>query len=289
MSPLPPHIAGTGRSGVTLIELLIALVMLTLVIGIGGATVQRTLTVEHRATAVAARQSSLSNALHTLRLHAESADPGLGDIAAAADTALELVSAIAVTSVCRVRGDTLVTTVDNAGTPWTATLPRNVVVGDLVRIWDDSAAQWTSREVIAVAAPSGACGDSTAPSMGRAGQRLRVSDSLPRARVGAVMRVAQRERWSLVRGGDGLWSLSLATWDAARGVSGVPQPLVSGLATPTSVAAAGFRVRAIDASGAALGAADLARTRSLLVDLRDATHSRFPTVIDSVRINVGGR
>jgi type II secretory pathway pseudopilin PulG len=276
-----------SRAGVTLIELLLSLVLLALVIAMAGATLKRILVVEFRATNAASQQTALADALRTLRLHTESASPADGDVIVAADTVLDIRSDFGVTSACRANGDTVVTALDNHAVPWASSLPRQITAGDLVRVWSDSLQAWRVREVKAVASASGACGDSTAAGTGRAGQRLILHDSVPNIVTGAVLRIAQRERWSLVRGGDGRWSLGLALWDAARGASGVPQPLVSGLAKPSSAGAGGMAVRAVDASGATLTAAELHRTRSIFVALRSETQPRVPQSADSVRINVG--
>ena len=114
-----------------------------------------------------------------------------------------------------------------------------------------------------------------------------LTDTTVNVRAGTLVRVLQRERWSLVRGGDGAWALSMATWDATRSAFNTPQPLITPLAPPAAAGGAGFVIRAIDARGALVADSALATTRSLIAVLRAPRHALYGTLADSVRINVG--
>jgi len=281
--------AGDTRRGVTLVELLVAIVLVTMLAAIGGVITQRMLTVHARTAATDSRHSALADALATLARHAASVQPGQGDLRVARDTSLEIVHDIGMTTVCRVHGDTLVVTSGPDTVPWSATLPRAITTDDAVRVWHDADARWLRRNVVAVAPASGACGDSslTWPSLGT--QQLVLDSSTGGMRPGVVVRVRQRERWSLVRGGDGNWSLSLATWDATRNRFAVPQPLLSPLTPPAAREGPGLAVRAVDAQGRVLADTALADTHALLVTLRFRPSVRLGANTDSVRINVAIR
>jgi hypothetical protein len=280
-----PHAA--PRSGLTLVELLVAMTTLLLVLAIGARVTRRVLESESRMSTTGARRHALADALLTLTRHAESIEPLQGDLLAARDTALELLHPVGMSVVCGVRGDTLTLSAERDSVAWSATLPRSVSAGDRVRVWSETTADWQQREVIAVSGASGACGDSLAPWPDRAAQRIRLNDSIAALRPGAIVRVLQPQRWSLVRSGTGDWSLSLASWEFARGALGTPQPVFAPLAPPAAPGGPGLRVRAIDAAGRVLDAASLSRARSLLIVLRSAIHPRFGAIADSVRINVG--
>lgn len=275
------------RNGLTLIEMMVAVMLLLVVVAIGAIAARRTLAIEARTSMRASRESGISDALRTLARHASNAEPARGDIRRARDTVLDIVHTLGITTVCRVSRDTVVIPSDADSLPWSTVLPRAVTADDEVRVWRDDTHDWAQRSVRSVTGASGACGDSVRTWPGRAAQRLVLSDTVSGAGPGAPMRVLQRERWSLVRGGDGAWALSMATWDAARGVFQVPQPLLAPLASPTAMGGAGFAIRAIDAGGATIVDSALIRTRSLLAVLRAPRHQLYGSVSDSVRINVG--
>jgi hypothetical protein len=275
------------RSGVTLVELLVAMTTLLVVLAIGARVVRTVLETESRMSASGARRHALSDALMTLSRHADNIDPREGDLLVARDTALELLHPVGLSVVCQVRGDTVTLSAERDSVAWSPALPRSVAAGDRIRVWSEATTDWQQRDVIAASGASGACGDSLTPWPDRAAQRVLLNDTIAALRPGAIVRVLQQQRWSLVRSGTGEWSLSLASWEFTRGALGTPQPVFTPLAAPTAPGGAGLHVRAIDAAGAVLTTASLPRARSLLIVLRSARHPRFGAVSDSVRINVG--
>lgn len=276
-----------SRHGTTLIELIVSLALLVIVSGIGAIAASRTLTTQARAAMLDSRASAISDALRTLARHAGDAEPARNDIRAARDSVMDIVHPIGITSVCRSNADTIITAASADSIPWSATLPRAITTDDDLRIWHDAQQSWIQRSVRSVTSATGACGDSTTAFPGRAWQRVVLTDTSSAIRIGAVVRVLQRERWSLTRGGDGAWALSMATWDASRATFNIPQPLVAPLAAPTAAGGPGFAVRAINSAGAIVADSALATTRSLIAVLRAPRHALYGTVTDSVRINVG--
>ncbi len=275
-----------SRRGVTLIELIVSLMLLLVVIAIGAIAARRTMSVQARMAVRDSRAAAIGDALRTLARHVAGAEPRR-DLRRARDTVLDLVHTIGVTSVCRVRGDTIFIGSDADSLPWSTVLPRGVSTDDEVRLWRDVLHDWPQRGVRSVGSASGPCGDSAHVWPGRAVQRVTLSDTLSGIEIGAPVRVLQRERWSLVRGGDGGWALSMATWDAARRAFDVPQPLLAPLAAPAAIDGAGFSIVAIDALGVRVPDSALATTRSLLAVLRAPRHQIYGVISDSVRINVG--
>ena len=275
------------RAGVTLIELMVSMMLLLVVVAIGAIAARRTLSIQARVALQDNRASGISDALRTLARHAVDADPRLNDIRAARDTAIDIIHAIGVMTVCRARGDTVVSTTVDDSLPWSTVLPRAISTDDQLRFWNDSRQIWIQRGVRNVATATGTCGDSTSLFPGRAWQRIVLADSAGNIRAGTIVRVLQRERWSLVRGGDGVWALSMATWDATRNAFDTPQPLVAPLASPSAAGGAGFGIRAIDARGTIVADSALTTTRSLIAVLRAPRHALYGALSDSVRINVG--
>ncbi len=281
------HATRSSRAGVTLVELMVAMMLLLVVAAIGGVAARRTLGIQAQLARIDARATTLSDALRTLTRHASTADPTLGDLRRARDTVLELIHAIGITSVCRTNGDTLVIGTGHDSLPWSSVGPRAVTTDDLVRVWLENPPHWETRAISTVGSASGACGDSTLAWPDRATQRLTLATTVADLHVGAPVRVLQREKWSLVRGGDGTWALSLATWDAATNAFATPQPLASPLAAPSATDGAGLSVRAIDPAGSTVTDSALRSARSLLITLRTPRHPRDGLLFDSVRINVG--
>lgn len=283
------HDAPTQRHGITLIELVVALSLLLLLLGIGSITARRALTTQSLGSTADARAVAISDALQTLARHASDADPVNGDLFVVRDTALQLRHGIGLTSVCKASADTLVTSGGNDETPWRTMLLRQITDDDQVRLWHEPTRSWILRSIRTTAPATGTCGDSTAPWPERASQRLLLDDSIPGIHAGAPVRVLQRERWSLVRGGDGNWSLTLATWNAARAAFNTPQPLLSPLAAPFAPDGPGLSVHAISAEGDTLAASALTRTRTIIAVIRSSTHPRLGNFTDSIRINVRTR
>jgi prepilin-type N-terminal cleavage/methylation domain-containing protein len=275
------------RPGVTLVELLVSLMLLLVLVAIGAIAATRTLRAQHRIATLETRATAVSDALHTLTRHAADADPRLGDLHVARDTTLDISHPIGITTLCRLDADSAILGDAPESLPWSTALPRAVTTDDQLRIWDESRQRWTTVGIRSVGTASGGCGDSLHPVSARATQRVVLADSLSGAHVGAPVRVLQRERWSLVRGGVGAWALSMATWDAARGAFTAPQPLLAPLAPPSAAGGPGLTVRAIDALGSPLADSTLVNARSILVVLRAPVHPLFGALADSGRINVG--
>jgi type II secretory pathway pseudopilin PulG len=275
------------RPGLTLVEITVSLVLLLVLLSVGSLVARRSIQTLARVSTTELRTATLSDALRTLTRHVRNADPAAHDLRAAGDSVLDLVHTIGAATLCRVSRDTIVLPAPDDTLPWATTLPRWVTTDDAVRVWHDDEARWIERGIRSVAPASGVCGDSAAPWPGRAGQRLLIDDTIGGARPGAFVRVLQRERWSLVRGGDGQWSLALATWDALSRTFSTPQPVVAPLAAPTAPDGPGLLVRAVDAAGRHVADSGLADTRAVIVSLRSKQHARLGTIVDSVRINVG--
>jgi type II secretory pathway pseudopilin PulG len=276
-----------SRLAFTVIELIVALLLLSVVVLVGAQAARVALGTQARVDYIGSRASALADARRTLRAHVRDAVPALGDLRAAQDTVLDVVHTLGSSVVCRQRHDTLVTSAPGPVVPWRSTMPRLVARGDMLRVWHEVSATWTDYVVRDARSAAGACGDVTRPWPDAPSQRLVLSDTLPAGlRPGAPVRVLLREKWSLVRGSDLQWSLSMATWDAVARRFGTPQPLVTGLAAPTAAEGAGLAVAARDSAGGLLSGGALARTHAVRVVLRAVRHPRFGAIADSVQIHV---
>jgi hypothetical protein len=267
----------------------VALMLLMVVLGIASLVARRSLATLTDVSTVEQRTSALSDGLRTLTRHLHDTQPEQGDIRTVSDSVIEFVHTIGLATVCDARADSILLATTADETPWSPTLPRSVTADDGLRVWHDESGHWLTLGIRQVSAAAGPCGDSVAPRFGAATVRVVLDDTLPGINAGAPARVVQHERWSTVRGGDGQWSLSLATWNVATSRFSTPQPLVTPLAAPTAPGGPGFSVRAIDGAGNRLADSALHRTRSIITVLRSPAHPRTGALADSVRINVGTR
>jgi hypothetical protein len=115
---------------------------------------------------------------------------------------------------------------------------------------------------------------------------LRVRDSLPLA-TGSAVRVTRPIRYSIYRGGDGLWYLGVRSWNAALSRFNGVQPLSGPYAAPSP---AGSRIEYFDADGDRVpsGASDtrpIARTEWVLL----SSSPRDTLLPDSSRFVVAAR
>lgn len=277
----------TPRRGTTLVELVVALSLLTVILAIGALVAQRTLSEEARVTRSTAQRAALADALHTLTRHLSETDPAAGDLQAVRDTMLDALVPIGLTTTCRHRADTLTVATAAEPAPWAATLPRDITAGDVIRVWSERSAGWVQSTVAATATAAGPCGDSLAPWPDRASVRLLLRDTLPPISAGSPIRLLQRQKWSLIRSVGGEWALAMATWDPLRSAFTTPQPVVAPLASPTARSGPGFTVTALDSTHAPVGTGPLSRTRALHLSLRTPPNARSTSTTDSAHINVG--
>ncbi len=275
------------RRGTSLIELLVVLVLLLPVLSIGAIATRRVLTTEAALGTRAGRAAAISDALQAIARHLRSIDPKAGDLVSASGSTLDVTTTLGIATVCRSRRDTLFITLGSDSAAWSGVLPRNVSGTDAVRLWRDRSGTWISRGIKTVATSAVPCGEPFAPWPGAATQRLVLSDSAPDVRPGALVRIVERERWTLSLSGDGTWSLTLASWNPGTAAFAVAQPLLAPLAPASTPTGAGFTVRTRDAAGTLLTTGSLTAARAVDIVLRSAPHTRYGSITDSVRVDVG--
>ncbi len=221
------------RRGTTLVELLVALALGSVV----AAVFAQSVTVQRRAERVVAHSTAAASA----------ADEAVGVLASAiarvsdadsllvrGDTALEWRATVGVAIACYAGSDTVVVP-DTGLATWWESQPG---IGDAVDV-ANAAGEWTGSEVVAMSTRStgGACGG--------AQRMLRLGAALPDSGV-LLVRVARRRRFTLYRGGDGDWWLGERTCsDGAPVHCDAAQPVAGPLLAPPS----GLRFT-LDSSGA---------------------------------------
>ena len=247
----------TARRGTTLVELLVALaiggVVLGMVTSIGVRQQRLYGEIGRRTTA----REHLRHAGAILPIDLRAASALDGDIIAgeARDTSLELRATLGSSIVCGASGTTLALVAPAADSDLASFVdePREA---DTLWVLDDleSIERWRTFPVTRAWSSSGRC-DAT-----RGGPRGATPSSVPRLLVetgipdavqipaGAPVRLTRRVRYSFYRASDGHWYLGYRDWNAGTGRLNQIQP-VSG---PFLSTAAGVGFRYFDSTGAAI-------------------------------------
>ncbi len=260
------------RSGIALIEVVIAIVVAGIVLSlISSISVrqQRLLSEIADAVAVAAQLREISTILPTdLRSVAVAAR----DVREATDTSIELRSTIATAVVCDSTSNGVLLAPSSSGAATYAGFATSVEPGDTAWIFTagDSADAWQPSAIASVstvnAGARGAQCAASGPQLGdsaRALPRLSIGLAPPtismNALIGLPIRVTRSVRYSLYRASDGGWYVGEREWNPATlRFSGI-QP-VSGPFLPAT--AGGMSLTYLDSAGATLPA-PLADTRAI--------------------------
>ncbi len=226
------------RRGMGLAELLVALALSALLSAAGAAAL---LGIERYVR----RTSSDDDA----RRVAREAEAVLGsDLRAAApdsvivrgDTAVDLLSGVALSVVCVASADALILPSSAASSGFPLTVQRSTPAAGDALAWYDAAAGWRMTRIDSVQSRWDGAGCSTAGGFRSAADsaarlpvlRVRVADATG-AEVGGPVRIFRRGRYALVRGGDGTWGLAWRRCDAPA-PCGSSQPVAGPLAAPAA-------------------------------------------------------
>ena len=251
------------RGGYTLAELLVAAVIGGLVSTAAVATAARVRGASGREAERAVARAQLAQAVGVVGAELAGAAASNvaegGDLAELSDTAVDVRAVVGGAVVCAppvggVPGSTVSLAAGDVAVGWWAAAPQ---AGDVALVHDPGVAAgaeddaWTARAVRGVSGAASACAGGpfagAAVAGGAVPWRLTLDGPpLPATvGVGAPVRVLRRRRYTLYRGGDGLWALGLREWDAGAW-TGV-QPLAGPFDAPV---AGGMRVVVRDSVGA---------------------------------------
>lgn len=237
------------RSGATLAELLVALLLASVVLGTATSTLlrqQRTASSLGRSASADAQSRA---ALGALGIELAALTAGSGDLepGQATDTALQLRSVVVGGLAC---GDgagaaTYVTESDDRGEPLSGPAPR---VGDSLWWYGGAPAEWRVRRIVASDSVSAPCTLASRP----AGAARRIVIATPDSiGYGAPLHIVRPVRYAFYRSGDGSWQLGLREWVEGAGGFASPQPIAGPYVMRAGNARTGFRY--FDAEGTELG------------------------------------
>ena len=283
--------SGSCLSGFTLLEMVLVLVLSGIVFGVVsgiGNGLHRQLRDTARRIEIA---EELSAARAILPLDLRSLSPGGGDIRAgeARDSSLEMRSAVANGVICGITAGAVLLAPYRL--PGGRSASWSAQPGDTLWVLADSDSTWRATTIIDVRATRGSCPALISEASGSVFDlvhlaTLRLRESLPLA-AGNAIRVTRPIRYSLYRGGDGLWYLGVRSWNSATSQFNGVQPLSGPYAPPSPT---GSRVEYFDADGNRVpsGAWDtrrIARTEWVLLSSspRDTLHPDSSRVVVAMR------
>lgn len=264
-----------SRSGVTLIELMVTLVVGGLALSLIAAISIR----EQRITADLADRSAtisqLGDASAILPVDLRSLSSIAGDIREARDTSLEIRATIASAVVCDTAGSNIILAPAMDGATTYSSFLNPPAVGDTAWILSrvDTSESWRPHRIDDVrTAPAGSCRPPgpllTDSALGRARVELRL-DTAVAPIIGTPMRITRPLRYSLYRGSDGQWYLGQRDWNTTNLRFNTIQPIAGPFLPPSS----GLVFKYVD-TGSHPIATPVANTRSIAmihIDLRAAT------------------
>jgi prepilin-type N-terminal cleavage/methylation domain-containing protein len=265
------------RTGHTLVELLVALAVGALVLGLG-ATIGFRHQRFHRDVVIAVeRAETIDQLVALMPISLRGIAPGEGDVApsGARDTSLEFRAAIMGATLCDSGTAVVVAAPGDAPNRLASVLSRPES-GDTAWFLDTSPAleTWAPRVVTAAFDTSAVCrlgGSLPFGSAPRTSVALRLSSPAPAG--SAVVRVTRPWRYSLYRASDGGWYLGAKEWNPGSGKFNTIQPVAGPL---VSASAGGMKFRYLDSLGASLPAVPPDPRRIAAVEVAFRVDSTMP-------------
>ena len=300
-----------GRRGVSVLELLVALVVGGLVIGVATRTLARQQRFFRAASTAVAQRVQLRDATSLIPGELRAVSPLLGDVIALSDSAIELRAAIGAGVVCDVIPSEAAVDLAPHGTA-AATLgaaTSEPQQHDILALFPPSdpkspmSAAWKLLTLDGAERVSGGCTSSPLVTDSAGAwppiTRLSVSgdaDQLASVQPGAFARVLRRVKYRLYRASTGEWYLGYSEWAGAG--YGVTQP-VSGPFAPYRAGGRenGLTLHFVDSQGARLSALaptddisrELARITIVARTAGESVTGRLDRVVDSLFVSVAPR
>jgi prepilin-type N-terminal cleavage/methylation domain-containing protein len=278
--------------GVTLVELLVALVLATVVLTVATGSALRQQRTHAHILAVSDVDAQLHAAMLVLSNQLATLDAGAGDITAgeALDSALQFRAPIATSIACRsAPGSTTLHPDSSTATPLGGATSA-VRTGD--SLWWLGDSTWTGRRIAAVSSVSSVSAVCPLPSRaGGPALHLDISspDTIP---PNTPLRITRPTRYSLYRS-SGSWQLGFREWNDPSAQLTAPQPVAGPLLLTIGSRRSGFRY--FDTNGvellptsAPIDVSQIARIRlttHMIVAEHDLTRDSIRT--DSVDVAVG--
>lgn len=272
-----------ARRGATLVELLVAIGLASVVLGSATTSVLRQQRTASRVAALAGADVQLRAATALLPAELSQLAAGVGDLSAgeASDTALQFRSPVAASVACATAVGTAVLAPESAGVDGVAGSTSQPRAGD--SLWWRADTSWRAARISAVALATAPC---AAPLVVTGTGLLLSFGGTDTVATGSPIRVTRSARYGLYRSGDGTWQLGSREWSEATRRFAAPQPVAGPFLLRRGALRSLFRY--FDASGMELpqvaGVVDVTRVaRVRLVVIGLAAPPAFGR--DSVRLD----
>jgi prepilin-type N-terminal cleavage/methylation domain-containing protein len=262
----------THRRGATLLELVVALVVGSVILGAAVQIAVRQQRFHRDVLELSARADQVGQTAALIPVELRGLAAGDDDIADARDTAIQFRATVAASIVCDTVGGQLVLAPATADRSIAGYLdpPR---VGDSIwfPVLEDSAERWEGRAVAAVASIEGGCTIGGMSVVSGAWSAVRIfPDRVAPAEPGMPVRITRWTRYSVYRAGDGAWYLGFRDWNHGLARYNTVQP-VSG--PFRSTAATGLRFAYLDSAGSPVTADAAGRRRIARIEVALLTDS----------------
>ena len=238
------------RRGVTLVELLVALLLGGIVLAAAGGSMLRQQRGAAWVEGLTGAELQLRPVLRALTDELTQLDASAGDVEAgqASDSAVQIRAVVASTLTCDTATATVTLVPTSSSAPALGGEARMPAAGDSLWIYAGDSLGWRGVGVAgATRVTAGCASPSLAP-----GQAVRLTLDAPAAVGGAApVRITRWERWVVYRASDGRWYVGIRDWSWATARFLAPQPVAGPFvrSLPTGERT-GFRY--FDAAGAAL-------------------------------------
>jgi prepilin-type N-terminal cleavage/methylation domain-containing protein len=234
------------RAGVSLVELLVALSLGGIVLGVAAGSMLRQQRGARWVEGLSGAELQLRPVMQLLAEELSQLDASGGDLAPgqASDSSLQLRAVVAASLSCD-SASALTLLPESATTPALAGSTSPPDVGDSVWFYRGASLGWRARAVTAVSRTTSACAVPTSPAA--PAYRL-LLDAPPDVAAGTPVRVTRWERWVVYRAGDGKWYVGMRDYSPSAARFLAAQPVAGPfLRAMRSGARTGFRY--FDASG----------------------------------------
>ncbi len=227
-----------NRHGATLVELLVAVTMATVVLGSASASVLRQQRTHARIRAESSADAQLRGSTMVLAGQLAHLQPSAGDIDAgqATDSALQFRAPIAVSVACATEAGAATLLPDPTGTVSVGGSAASAHPGD--SLWWRTDSGWAAAAITQAAPINATCAAPIAATGGTVRLRVASTDTIL---AGAPLRVTRQARYGIYRAGDGTWQLGFREWSAATPGFAAPQPVAGPLLRRLSSHRSGFR------------------------------------------------
>lgn len=280
------------RHGVTLAELLIALTLAGLVLGMAGRSVLQQWRTSRHVGGMASMDAQSRGAAELVRTQLSFVAPRSGDLSGLpSDTALQLRVPVALGVVCASAPGAATLSVDDADDSPTGATTSPPQPGDSLWWHLGAGSGWLGRRIADVRGSTDGCPSLRAARLATLRVRLAASDTLPPA---AAVRITRQVRYALYRGGSGSWQLGRGEWSDAAHEFTASQP-IAGPFVRRSPAGERTAFRYFDADDLELGphgtAVDVRRIARIRLTLlgRDATSPPLAGAVRREQVEIAVR